>query len=74
MGTLPGREPLNYGLILLLFALITYAAIGLTLRVEPTPGDGPREVDGRAIEPDAPGSVVSVRDGVAALVAAPGSP
>jgi hypothetical protein len=74
MGTLPGREPLNYGLILLLLALIAYAAIGLTLRVEPTPGDGPRKLDGRAIEPDAPASVVSVRDGAPALVAVPGSP
>jgi hypothetical protein len=42
----PGREPLNTGLILLFLALIAYAAIGLTLRVEPVPGNelpGPGE-------------------------------
>jgi hypothetical protein len=36
---MPRREPLNYGLILLLFALIAYAAIGLTIGAEPASGD-----------------------------------
>jgi len=74
MGTSPDRESLTFGMILLLFALIAYAAIGLTLRVEPAPGDGPREVDGRAIERDAAASVISVREGAPALAVAPRSP
>jgi hypothetical protein len=39
MEPTPGREPLNYGLILLFLALVAYAAIGLTLRAEPVSGD-----------------------------------
>jgi hypothetical protein len=74
MGTSPGRESLNYGLILLLFALIIYTAIGLTLRVEPAPGDGLRQVDGRAIEPDAPAGVIGVRAGAPAVAVAPRVP
>lgn len=44
MGPSPARESPHYGLVvLLLLALLAYAAIGLTLKVEPASHDG---VDG----------------------------
>jgi hypothetical protein len=48
------REPLNYALVLLLFALIAYAAIGLTLRAEPAAGEETRGADVRVNEPGVP--------------------
>jgi hypothetical protein len=50
MEPTPGRRSLNYGLILLLLALIAYAAIGLTLRVEPVSGDELEGLEAQVVE------------------------